>query len=82
MLRRKPLERLLLDLLRGDLLKLRNPQKSMVKLKSGIGTERPIMIGTGIISELERLLQMEMAMAMEMEAAIDFLLERNLPDVR
>lgn len=38
------------------------------------------MIGTGIISELERLLQMEMAM--EMEAAIDSLLERNLPDVR
>lgn len=52
----------------------------MVKLKSGIGTERPIMIGTGTISELERLLQMEVEM--EVGTAIDSLLERNLPDVR
>lgn len=38
------------------------------------------MIGTGTISELERLLQMEVEM--EVGTAIDSLLERNLPDVR
>jgi len=56
----------------------------MVKLKSGIGNERPIMIGTGIISELECLLLMakETEVEMEMGTAIDSLLERNLPDVR
>jgi len=58
----------------------------MVKLKSGTGTERPIMIGTGIISEPECLLLMaketKTEVEMEMGTAIDSLLERNLPDVR
>jgi hypothetical protein len=76
----QPLQVLLL----GDLHKLKIPPSPMVKvkLKQETGNEMGIMIviGIGIISVLECLLLVEMGL--EMETAIDILLERNHPDVR